>query len=959
MAPRPSIPDSSLLRTQTAAGEGVTNTALPTDPIRQMLLGRSDIHLQLFIAAVLAAVFWENLEHRIVIGWLSAVGVISLIRYALSLAFEVRRPNNCDLPIWLKRYNLSTFAMAVLWGSLGFISLLDIQLPALTIVLFGLLAATVCAYLAQYTVPSTFLIFAIPALLPTAAWLLVGQEPLHMALSALSIVVLIRMYSAAQGTNQTLQRAASLSGHNVDLINKLVSAKDDAERAIRAQEQANQKLEKEISERERAEAEIYASREQLSSILENMQDPLYQVDKEGLITWASPSIETLLGYSPAELIGTKIHNLYVQPENRRAFLEELAERHGIVEHFETRLKHKCNFEVWVSENAHYRYDKQRNPIGIEGSLRDITERKCTQEALFQEREKAHVTLESIGDGVITTDVTGAVDYLNPIAERVTGWNLREARGESVTKVLRLIDEKTDNEMENPANRALKAGSAIRLNGHPRLIHRYGERHFSVEVTAAPIRDSEGETIGCVLVFHDVTELRGLARKMSHQATHDALTGLINRREFERRVEDVLERSRREGTEHALCYLDLDQFKVVNDTCGHGAGDELLKQLSAQMRAKLRKGDTLARLGGDEFGALLEDCPLEDAGRITEILRRVVEDFRFSWEDKSFRVGVSIGLTPINMDSGNLSDLLSSADTACYIAKERGRNRVHLLQPDDHALNERRGQMQWLNRIQEALDGDRFQLYFQPIQHVKGTIKGLHGEVLLRMLNERGELIAPGAFLPSAERYHLMPQIDRWVVRKTFSSLQQAGNDHGLDVCCINLSGQSLSDEKFLDFIVQEIEKSKIKPNNLCFEITETAVIANLSNATRFISVLRQMGCRFALDDFGSGLSSFAYLKNLPVDYLKLDGSFVKNMVRDTIDRAMVKAINQVGHSMHIQTIAEFVEDDATIKVLGMLGIDFAQGYGIAMPRPFDNVLKLNPLKPESTAAGSEIKTRSA
>jgi len=920
--------------------EANANNGMPADPARQLILERSDLHLSILLAILCFGIGWGAVPDLWIIGWLSVIGVTTLVRYVINYLFVSNSPQNQYLPIWTKRYTLASTSNGLAWGVLGATLYLSPEYIQPVLIFSVLWAMTIFVYYAQFTMPNIFLATVLPIQAPAIAWLGYQQQATTLALGGISLAVLFRMYMGARNTQRTLSRAASLSSHNLELINKLVGAKDNAERVTRKLEQTNLTLAQEISERERVEKEISDSRSQLSSILENMQDPLYQVQMNGTITWVSPSIEHLLGYEPKELLGTDFRNLYVNQDQWQEFVDELVNRNGIVEHFETRLMHKCDIEVWISENAHYRYDAQHNPIGIEGSLRDITERKLTQEALFQEREKAHITLESIGDGVISTDVTGAVEYLNPIAERVTGWSHRDARGESITKVLRLIDEKTDNAIENPAQRALQAGSVFQVAGHPRLVHRYGDRQFSVEVTAAPIRDSEGESVGCVIIFHDVTELRGLARKMSHQASHDALTGLINRREFEIRTEEFLERCRSEFTEHALCYLDLDRFKIVNDTCGHAAGDELLKQLTMLLRAELRSGDTFARLGGDEFGILLEDCPIDDAMRITEVLRRVVEDFRFAWDDKSFRIGVSIGLAPINMDSGNLSDLLSSADTACYIAKEQGRNRVHLLQPDDKSLTERRGQMQWIHRIQEALEGDRFRLYYQPIQHIKGRETGPHGEILLRMLSDQGEIIAPGAFLPSAERYHLMPEVDRWVVRNTFKEMLKT-NSYSMDTCSINLSGQSLSDEKFLDFIVHEIDSSGISPRNLCFEITETAVIANLSNATRFISVLRQMGCRFALDDFGSGLSSFAYLKNLPVDYLKLDGSFVKNMIKDNIDRAMVKAINQVGHTMDIQTIAEFVEDDATMQVLSLLGIDYAQGYGIAMPRPLDSFLNPN------------------
>ncbi|MGA7801934.1 MAG: EAL domain-containing protein [Gammaproteobacteria bacterium] len=441
-------------------------------------------------------------------------------------------------------------------------------------------------------------------------------------------------------------------------------------------------------------------------------------------------------------------------------------------------------------------------------------------------------------------------------------------------------------------------------------------------------------------LHLPDEPLGSTGPVVQQLRHDPLTGLMNRPEFEDRIAQALESARTEGCGHALCYLDLDRFEIVNDTCGHTAGDALLKELAVRLRARLRKGDTLARLGGDEFGVLLDGCPPEHAKRVAELLRKVVDGFRFKWQDKTFHLGVSIGLVPIDGQSGGLSAVLSAADSACYVAKEQGRNRIHVFQLDDKAVAERHGQMQWLQRIQEALDNDRFELYFQPIVQLrKGGHAGVHGEVLLRMLTPDGETVPPGAFLPTAERYHLMPAVDRWVVSHAFAALaHHRGTGTDVATCSINLSGQSLSEPAFLDFIIGQLEQHQTRSTQICFEITETAVIANLTNATRFMTVLRNMGCRFALDDFGSGLSSFAYLKNLSVDYLKLDGSFVRNMVRDNIDRAMVKAINQLGHVMSIETIAEFVENDATLKAARVLGIDHAQGYGVGMPEPMNAAL---------------------
>jgi len=418
-----------------------------------------------------------------------------------------------------------------------------------------------------------------------------------------------------------------------------------------------------------------------------------------------------------------------------------------------------------------------------------------------------------------------------------------------------------------------------------------------------------------------------------------LTGLVNRREFEIRTEQAIETAQREGVQHALCYLDLDQFKVVNDTCGHIAGDELLKRLAGLLQARIRESDTLARLGGDEFGVLLEACPLNKAKEIAEDLRSVIKGYRFEWEDQTFEVGVSIGLVAIVPGIGSLADVLSAADAACYVAKEQGRNRTHVFDPDDTALMQHHSQMEWVQRLQRALERNSFELYCQRAQSVGQGVDGMHyNEILLRMREDGEELIAPGIFIPAAERYHLMPAIDRWVVHQALQRL--AGKRSWLEAECyaINLSGQSLGDDTFLDYVSGELDAAGVAPERLCFEITETAAVANLRSAQRFITTLRKRGCKFALDDFGSGLSSFAYLKRLPVDYLKIDGRFVKDMLEDPVDHAMVESINQLGHVVGVQTIAEFVENAAILERLGRLGVDYAQGYGIHRPEPLERFM---------------------
>ena len=431
--------------------------------------------------------------------------------------------------------------------------------------------------------------------------------------------------------------------------------------------------------------------------------------------------------------------------------------------------------------------------------------------------------------------------------------------------------------------------------------------------------------------------RKAEKAIEHMAYHDSLTGLVNRHEFERRLERILNSTAADNSEHALCYLDLDQFKVINDTCGHIAGDELLRQISRVLSKQVRQRDTLARLGGDEFGALMEHCSLEQAQRIAISLCRVVEDFQFVWEGKLFRIGVSIGVVPITGGKETITSLLSAADSACYQAKEKGRNRVHVYYEDDKEMVNRLGEMQWVSRIHRALEAGRFQLVSQPIQPLGDRESvGSHFEILIRMQNEDGGLVLPGVFLPAAERYNLSAQIDRWVVKNTLDWLNGPTVDlDGLYLCSVNLSAQSLSADGFLEFITETFDRTNIPPERICFEITETAAITNLPNAMKFIQSLKDLGCQFALDDFGSGLCSFAYLRNLPIDFLKIDGVFVKDMVNNSIDHAMVKSINDIGQVMGKYTIAEFVETDSILSALEEIGVDFGQGSVIGKPQLID------------------------
>ncbi len=574
------------------------------------------------------------------------------------------------------------------------------------------------------------------------------------------------------------------------------------------------------------------------------------------------------------------------------------------------------------------------------------DKRRAEDALYLEKVRAQVTLESIGDGVITTDDEGKIVYLNPVAAQFTGWDAKAAEGLWLKEVFKTVDETSNRPRDYPLHLCLHDGNVIRHDSHHLLVRKDGYR-FAIQDSAAPIRDRDGHIIGAAVIFHDMTEMQHMARRMAYLASHDPLTGLINRREFEARLQQVLENARAEGTQHAICYFDLDQFKIVNDTCGHIAGDELLKQLSQRLQNEIRQSDVLARLGGDEFGVILENCTIEKAGQVAEMLRHSVKSFRFAWQDHAFDIGASIGLVPITVDSGSLTDVMSAADSACYVAKDRGRNCIHVYQADDIALAQRHGEMQWVHRLNRGLENDRFRIYSQaimPLKSGKSPERGFY-EILVRMNENGSDVILPTAFIPAAERYHLMPMIDRRIISSVFASIQEFagfGQRSGIVVppmFSINLSGQSLCDDHFLDFVTGLFEYYKVDAQLICFEITETAAIANLSRAKVFITTLKDMGCKFALDDFGSGLSSFGYLKSLPVDYLKIAGNFIQDIVRDPVDHAMVDAINQIGHIMGLITIAESVESADIMAKVKESGIDYGQGFWIDQPRPFGTVLE--------------------
>ncbi len=698
---------------------------------------------------------------------------------------------------------------------------------------------------------------------------------------------------------------------------------------------------------ERSDRANHEARQQLASILHSISDGLIISDTQGVIVMVNEAAERIFGYRAGDLNGRNMRVLMpasyhaAHDAGMQRFLRDGTRRiigQGSVE-LEGQRQDGSVFPIELTVDV-----TESEPIdAFIGVVRDITARREVQQMVAYEKERLRVTLHSIGDAVVTTDNHGVVTYLNPVAEKLLRWSADEAIGQRVGTVFHIVHQESGDVAPSPVDFVLSTGSVGGLANDTMLVRRDGSQ-LAIEDSAAPIRNPDGETLGVVLVFHDVSSAREIAGQISHQASHDPLTDLINRREFEQRLTRVLAGTDLQGKGHALLYLDLDQFKVVNDTAGHTAGDELLKVVSELLRNGLRERDHLARLGGDEFAILLEHCPLDVAVRIAENLRKSVSDLRFAWKERSFSIGVSIGLVPFR-GGDSFTDLLSFADSACYIAKDKGRNRIHVHHVGDSDVMQRTSEIHWAPRIGAALAEGRFVLFGQQIAAIANTahdplhVEAPHYEVLVRMLDEDGELVSPMAFIPAAERYGLMPVLDRWVVDAALSALAARPVDEGRAFqLSINLSGKTLGDDTFIEFVEAAFRKHRVPHQQICFEITETAAIANLSQAGKFINWFRQHGCLFSLDDFGAGMSSFSYLKHLRVDFIKIDGSFVKDILQDPIDEAMVTAINNVGQVMGLRTVAEFVENQAILERLRTLGVDFAQGYGVHRPQPLVEIL---------------------
>ncbi len=665
-------------------------------------------------------------------------------------------------------------------------------------------------------------------------------------------------------------------------------------------------------------------------LLDAAVDAMLVVDERGNVVAVNPEAERLFGWASAELLGEPLDQLIPPRFQQLAGFAGTAPKGAPVDVFARR---QDGTEVPVEFN--------RSPLGPSPdalalvTMRDLTKWRRAQETLFREKEQASVTLSSIADAVLTTDLAGTITYLNPAAERLTGWRTTEALGQPLDTVLILVSEATRQPIESVPARCIREGRAVDLVDGVLLLRRDGTE-LAIGDSAAPLRDRNGATVGVVLVFHDVTERRRTVRKLSHEATHDSLTGLISRQEFEVRLGRVLAEAAAGAGEHALCYLDLDRFKVVNDTCGHEAGDGLLRTIGRLLAGRLRSRDTVARLGGDEFGILLEHCSLAKAEEIAGNLRGAIEDFDYVWGERSFSLGASIGVVPITAASERIADVLRTADDACYAAKEAGGNRVHLGQETIPRVQQQ-VETRRITRLTRAVEEGRFQLFAQAIVPLVPELPARpRCEIQLRLPDEQGGLETPDSFLPQAERNRLIPAIDRWLVRQTVALLGAWHRDHPeceLPLCSIHLGVSSLDDAGLVPALREYLAEHRLPPEALCFEIDEAATLGNFARLVRLISEIREVGCGVGLDDFGSGLASFAHLKALLVDYVKISGHYVRSVAEDPVHGALVSAINEVGRIMGIATIADEVESETVLQKLRALGVEYAQGHAVAQPAP--------------------------
>ena len=685
--------------------------------------------------------------------------------------------------------------------------------------------------------------------------------------------------------------------------------------------------------------ELERKNNKLAAIVESSDDAIISKRLDGTVMSWNAAAEKMFGYMSDEMTGKSITKLFpLDKTHEEPELIEKLKHNQKIKHYETERITKENRRIQVSVSLSPIKNANGEIVGASKIIREITEVKALRKTIELEHERLKVTMDSIGDAVITTDRQGRIQYLNPIAEKLTGWSLSEAFGLPSSEVFNIVDETSREVATNPITQCLSQDRIVNLESNTALLSRDG-KEYGIEDSAAPIRDNTGHTIGVVLVFHDVSAQRLMANEITYRATHDSLTGLINRSEFESLLEQSINEKKQPDTASALLFIDLDQFKIVNDTCGHAAGDILLKEISSNIKSCIRVSDIFARIGGDEFAIVLQECSPDVALDIANGICNSVSEYRFAFNNQRFRISASIGLVIIDSYWSTATKLLQAADFACYKAKHAGRNRVHLHHNEDGALERNRDEAQWANRLEAALEENRFELFAQRIMPLRyGELE--HVEILLRLRSETGELITPGSFMTSAERFHMMGRIDRWVVKE---ALSWVGNNISqlahIESISINLSGQSLNDKTFHHYVTTLIDQLAFDPAKICFEITETVAISNIAEVISFLESLKHYGVQFSLDDFGSGVSSFGYLKTLPVDYLKIDGQFIKDLAENRIGQATVRCIAEIAQITHKKTIAEWVESEQVENILKKMGVDFTQGFHQHEPAPIGCLLE--------------------
>jgi diguanylate cyclase (GGDEF)-like protein/PAS domain S-box-containing protein len=677
-------------------------------------------------------------------------------------------------------------------------------------------------------------------------------------------------------------------------------------------------------------------------IVESVLDyAIYMLDLQGrVITW-NTGAERSKGYSSAEILGQHF-SCFFPPEAivagvpNQILAEAAVNGHFTEEGWRVR---KDGSRFWASAAVNTIHDEGGRIVGYAKVTRDITERKDHEETLLAseatletERERLQVTIYSIADGVVCTDEGGNIMLMNPAAENMTGWIQNEAYGHPLEDVFHIVDLASGATIGNPVRNCLMDHETFHLQDGATLLARNGSQ-CDIQDSAAPIRTADGSIVGAVLVFQDVTRLRTIQREFN--TTHDALTSLPNRREFETRLEEAIQIAGVTGAESTVCFLNLDCFKVINDAAGHAAGDVLLKTVSHLLTKNVRVSDLVVRLGGDQFAIILFGCDEARAqGTLTQV-KGAIEALHFRWEDRRFRISASVGVVAVTPGS-NVPAVMQQADVACYAAKRAGGNRISIFRPGAGDSHERNLELKAAADIQDAISENRFSLLAQKIV-TTGEAQIPSYELLLRMISRDGEIVPPAHFIPAAECFDLMADVDRWVITRVLDYYGAQLRAIPEVQLCLNLSGNSLNEPKFLPFFLDTLEHSALPPTALTLEITETSLINNVSTAGAIIEKLRSVGCKIALDDFGIGLSSFSYLRNFKVDFIKIDGSFVRHIAHSAVDLAIVKATNNIAHEIHSQTVAEFVENESIMATVRELGIDFAQGYWLGRPQPIEQI----------------------